>query len=41
MVVVKGLLIIWGIAAVLTFCAWGFVQLLKDITLFFTRTKEG
>ncbi len=38
--VVKGLLIIWGIAAVLTFCAWGFTDLVKTITLLFIPKED-
>jgi hypothetical protein len=33
MLTLKGLAIIWGIAAVFIFCAWGLVDLLKTITL--------
>lgn len=38
--VVKGLLIIWGIAAVLTFCAWGLTDLVKTITLLFIPKED-
>ena len=40
MLTIKGLAIIWGIAAVLIFCAWGFVDLIKTITLWLMPKAE-
>ena len=40
MVALKGLFVIWATVAVLTFCAWGFVDLIKTITLLFIPKED-
>jgi hypothetical protein len=40
MLAIKGLAIIWITVAVLAFCAWGFWDLIKTITLWFVPVPK-